>query len=102
MQSRYRKRSPRKLRFVFLDLFGPRRPRSDVVEHCSFLFIRVTESGVVSPALAGFLLDRTGDLTVAFIVTSTVMLAGGFVWVFGVGRLKPAVPLFAEAAADLA
>jgi MFS family permease len=57
--------------------------------------------GVVSPALAGFLLDRTGDFTAAFMITSTVMLVGGFVWVFGVGRLEPVVPPLAEAAADL-
>jgi len=57
--------------------------------------------GVVSPALAGFLLDRTGDLTSAFMIASTVMLAGGFFWVFGVGRLEPVVPALAEAAASL-
>lgn len=57
--------------------------------------------GVVSPALAGFLLDRTGEFTAAFMITSTVMLVGGFVWVFGVGRLEPVVPPLAEAAADL-
>jgi MFS transporter, ACS family, D-galactonate transporter len=57
--------------------------------------------GVVSPALAGFLLDRTGDLTSAFMITSTVMLAGGFFWVFGVGRLERVVPPLAEAAANL-
>jgi nitrate/nitrite transporter NarK len=45
--------------------------------------------GVVSPALAGFLLDRTGDFTAALMITSAVMLAGGFAWVFGVGRLEP-------------
>lgn len=58
--------------------------------------------GVVSPALAGFLLDRTGDLTAAFMITATVMLAGGFIWVFGVGRLDQVVPPLSEAAADLA
>lgn len=54
--------------------------------------------GVVSPALAGFLLDRTGDLTAAFMMTATVMLAGGFVWVFGVDRLELMVSPLAEAA----
>lgn len=57
--------------------------------------------GVVSPALAGFLVDRTGDFTAAFMITSTVMLIGGFSWVFGVGRLEPAAPSFAVAAVDL-
>jgi tetrahydromethanopterin S-methyltransferase subunit D len=55
---------------------------------------------VISPALAGFLLDRTGDLTSAFMITSTVMLTGGFISVFGVGHLEPVVPPLAEAAAD--
>jgi ACS family D-galactonate transporter-like MFS transporter len=60
--------------------------------------------GVVSPALAGFLLDRTGDFTAALMITSAVMLAGGFAWVFGVGRLEPVcsgLPL-TRAATDLA
>jgi MFS family permease len=57
--------------------------------------------GVVSPAVAGFLLDRTGDLTSAFMITSTVMLAGGFFWVYGVGSLEPVIPPLAEAVADL-
>jgi MFS transporter, ACS family, D-galactonate transporter len=59
--------------------------------------------GVVSPALAGFLLDRTGNFTAAFLITAAVMLAGGFAWVFGVGRLELvcSVPPLAEAAADL-
>jgi ACS family D-galactonate transporter-like MFS transporter len=54
--------------------------------------------GVVSPALAGFLLDRTGDLIAAFMLAATVMLAGGFVWVFGVDRLEPVFSPLAEAA----
>lgn len=60
--------------------------------------------GVVSPALAGFLLDRTGNLTSAFLITSAVMLAGGLAWVFGVGRLEQvfSVPPLAKAAPDLA
>jgi nitrate/nitrite transporter NarK len=59
--------------------------------------------GVVSPALAGFLLDRTGNFTAAFLITAAVVLAGGFAWVFGVGRLELvcSVPPLAEAAADL-
>ncbi len=46
-------------------------------------------AGVVSPALAGFLLDRFGDFTAALLISSAVMLAGGFAWAFGVGRLEP-------------
>jgi len=60
--------------------------------------------GVVSPALAGFLLDRTGDFTAALMITSAVMLAGGLAWVFGVDRLElvfPGLPL-TNAATDLA
>jgi hypothetical protein len=61
--------------------------------------------GVASPAVAGFLLDRTGNLTDAFLITSAVMLAGGFAWFFGVGRLErvfSAPPPLAEAARNLA
>ena len=62
-------------------------------------------AGVVSPALAGFLLDRTGNLTSAFLITSAVMLTGGFSWVFGVGRLERVFsvpPPLIEAAPTLA
>ena len=58
-------------------------------------------AGIVSPALAGVLLDRTGDFTAALMVTATVMLVGGFAWVFGVGHLEPVVPQL-PAAADVA
>jgi len=59
-------------------------------------------AGIVSPALAGFLLDRTGDFTAAFMITATMMLGGGFAWVFGVGHLEPVVPPLPEGAADVA
>jgi len=59
-------------------------------------------AGIMSPALAGLLLDRTGDFTAAFMITATMMLGGGFAWVFGVGHLEPVVPPLPEAAADVA
>jgi MFS transporter, ACS family, D-galactonate transporter len=59
-------------------------------------------AGIVSPALAGLLLDRTGDFTAAFMITAVVMLDGGFAWVFGVGELEPVVPPLPEAAAGVA
>jgi len=59
-------------------------------------------AGIMSPALAGLLLDRTGDFTAAFMITATMMLGGGFAWVFAVGHLEPVVPPLPEAAADVA
>jgi MFS family permease len=52
-------------------------------------------AGIVSPALAGFLLDRTGSFIPSLLISSAVMLAGGLAWVFGVGRLQPAWELAA-------
>jgi MFS transporter, ACS family, D-galactonate transporter len=47
-------------------------------------------AGVVSPALAGFLLDWTGQLSPAFLITTVIMLLGGFSWSLGVRRVEPA------------
>ena len=46
-------------------------------------------SGWVSPALTGFLLDRTGHFTAPLAIAAAVCLIGGLTWTFGVGRLEP-------------
>jgi ACS family D-galactonate transporter-like MFS transporter len=46
-------------------------------------------SGWVSPALTGFLMDRTGHFTAPLAIAAVVCLIGGLAWVFGVGRLEP-------------
>src|SRR3984893_5439071 len=45
-------------------------------------------SGVVAPALTGFLVDRTGSFQAALAIAASVLLAGGLSWVFGVGRVE--------------
>ena len=47
-------------------------------------------AGVVSPALTGFIVNRTGNFQLALAITAAVALAGGFAWVFGVGPLTQA------------
>jgi ACS family D-galactonate transporter-like MFS transporter len=47
-------------------------------------------SGWVSPALTGYLLDRTGHFTAPLAIAAGVCLVGGFAWAFGVGRLEAA------------
>ncbi|MGD0618305.1 MAG: MFS transporter [Bryobacteraceae bacterium] len=45
-------------------------------------------SGVVAPALTGFVLDRTGHFYWAFAITTAVALIGMASWVFVVGRVE--------------
>lgn len=45
-------------------------------------------SGVVAPALAGFLVDRTGRFVAPLAIAAAVLLAGGFAWVFVVGPVE--------------
>ena len=45
-------------------------------------------SGWVSPALTGFLLDRTGHFTASLAIAAVVCLVGGLAWTFGVGRVQ--------------
>jgi ACS family D-galactonate transporter-like MFS transporter len=47
-------------------------------------------SGWVSPALTGYLLDRTGHFTAPLAIAAVVCVIGGLAWVFGVGRLEAA------------
>jgi MFS family permease len=45
-------------------------------------------SGVIAPALTGFLVDRTGNFFAPLAITAAVLAAGGLSWVFGVGRIE--------------
>jgi MFS family permease len=46
-------------------------------------------AGVVSPALTGFVVERTGHFFWAFAATAGVLLAGAISWAFVVGRIEP-------------
>jgi MFS family permease len=52
------------------------------------LFISNT-SGIISPAVAGFLLDRTGHYFWAFLIVSLVLGIGALSWIFIVGPVEP-------------
>jgi ACS family D-galactonate transporter-like MFS transporter len=45
-------------------------------------------SGVVAPALTGFLVDRTGNFLAPLAITAAVLVAGGLSWVFVVGPVE--------------
>ena len=46
-------------------------------------------AGVVSPALTGFVVERTGHFFWAFAATSVVLLGGALSWAFVVGPVEP-------------
>jgi ACS family D-galactonate transporter-like MFS transporter len=46
-------------------------------------------AGIVSPALTGFVVQRTGQFFWAFAVTAGVLLAGAISWAFVVGAVEP-------------
>jgi ACS family D-galactonate transporter-like MFS transporter len=46
-------------------------------------------AGIVSPALTGFVVQRTGHFFWAFAVTAGVLLAGALAWAFVVGAVEP-------------
>jgi ACS family D-galactonate transporter-like MFS transporter len=46
-------------------------------------------AGIVSPALTGFVVQRTGHFFWAFAVTAGVLLAGAISWAFVVGAVEP-------------
>jgi len=48
----------------------------------------VNLSGVVAPALTGFLVDRTGKFLVPLAITAAVLVAGGVAWLFVVGPVE--------------
>jgi len=45
-------------------------------------------SGVVAPALTGFLVDRTGTFLAPLAIAAAVLVAGGLAWVFAVGPVE--------------
>jgi MFS transporter, ACS family, D-galactonate transporter len=46
-------------------------------------------AGIVSPALTGFVVERTGHFFWAFAVTAAVLLGGAISWAFVVGPVRP-------------
>lgn len=46
-------------------------------------------SGVVAPAVTGFVVDRTGQFYWAFVLVGVVALLGSLVWLFWVGPIEP-------------
>lgn len=46
-------------------------------------------SGIVAPAVTGFVIDRTGQFYWAFVVVGAVSLMGSLVWAFWVGKVEP-------------
>lgn len=46
-------------------------------------------AGIVSPALTGWVVQRTGNFFWAFAVTAVVLLLGAFSWTFVVGAVAP-------------
>ncbi len=46
-------------------------------------------SGVVAPAVTGFVVDRTGEFYWAFVLVGVVALLGSLVWLFWVGPIEP-------------
>lgn len=46
-------------------------------------------AGIISPALTGFVVQRTGHFFWAFAVTAGVLLGGALSWAFVVGEVKP-------------
>jgi MFS family permease len=45
-------------------------------------------AGVLAPSLTGFVVDRTGEFYLAFLVAAAFALAGAGMFVFGVGRIE--------------
>jgi MFS transporter, ACS family, D-galactonate transporter len=56
---------------------------------CGLQLFVGNSSGVVAPAVAGFLLDRTGHFFWPFLIVSLVLAAGAFSWIFIVGPVEP-------------
>jgi MFS transporter, ACS family, D-galactonate transporter len=46
-------------------------------------------AGAVAPWLTGFLLDRTGHFSWAFLITTAIAWIGALSWIFIVGRIEP-------------
>ena len=56
---------------------------------CGLQLFVGNSSGVVAPAVAGFLLDRTGHFFWPFLIVSLVLWAGVLSWIFVVGPVEP-------------
>ena len=56
---------------------------------CGLQLFVGNSSGVLSPAVAGFLLDRTGHFFWPFLIVALVLWAGALSWIFVVGPVDP-------------
>ena len=66
-------------------LAGPRA----VGRWCGLQLFVGNSSGVVTPAVAGFLLDRTGQFFWPFLIVSMFLWMGAMAWLFIVGPIEP-------------
>ena len=64
---------------------GPRATGKWVALQNSFANL----SGIVGPIITGFIIDRTGTFTAAFVLTSAIALAGALCWGLIVPRVAP-------------
>jgi cyanate permease len=46
-------------------------------------------AGIVSPLVTGFIVDATGQFTMAFVVAATVSAVGFLAWTVGIRRIEP-------------
>ena len=56
---------------------------------CGLQLLVGNSSGVVAPAVAGLLLDRTGRFFWPFLIVSLVLWTGALSWIFVVGPVEP-------------
>ena len=56
---------------------------------CGLQLFVGNSSGVVAPAVAGFLLDRTGHFFWPFLIVSLCLWLGALTWIFIVGPIEP-------------
>ena len=56
---------------------------------CGLQLFVGNSSGVLSPAVAGFLLDRTGHFFWPFLIVSLFVWVGALSWIFMVGPVEP-------------
>lgn len=56
---------------------------------CGLQLFIGNSSGIVSPAVAGYLLDRTGHFFWPFLIVSVVLWLGALSWIFIVGPVEP-------------
>jgi nitrate/nitrite transporter NarK len=48
-------------------------------------------SGMVAPAVTGYVLQRTGEFYWAFLIVAAVAFAGAASWILLVGRVEPVI-----------